>query len=1168
HDVSAIVSSGEDAVAAVEKMAPDLVLMDIVLKGKMDGIEAAKYIRKSFEIPVVYLTAYSDEKTLKRAKKTEPFGYIMKPYHEQDLKTTIEMALYKHTAEKRHREQKNLLRAVIDGISDPILLADKKCRIVLCNAAFLKLLNLSMEEVLGKYCFDMWHDESLKRKKCHLKKVFTTKKPTHVEKEHISPDGTHRYFDLYEYPVFDESGNVIYVVEATRDITEEKRAEQRILHLNGVLRSIRNVNQLIARERDSKKLLQEACKILTKVRDYRLAWIGTISETHKRVIPVAFYGIEAGYLDSVVITWDDSSTGKGPTGRAIKEHRSIVSQNIQADRRFKPWRAEALKRGYHSSAAVPMISEGKLYGVLNIYSSEPKAFNGEEIGLLEEVATDLALALRTMHIESEQKHAHQAIQESEERYRALVEFLPIGIEVYVDNKIAYANPYAVKLMGAGSQDELIGKSFLDFVHPDSQQLVKNRVKEIKPLVKLPIVEEKIINLNGDILDIEVTSIKIPYKNSYGILAAFSDITERKRIEEALRENEERFRILFQTSPDAISVNRLKDGIYQAVNDAFVNLTGYTAEEVYEKSVIDLHFWVNDSDRKRFIEEIISSGEAKNLVTPFRIKDGSVRMGLVSAKKIILDGSPHIISFARDITEWERAGEQINRLASVIEQASETVVITDLDGNIQYVNPAFEKTTGYSVSEALGQNPRILQSGQHDKAFYQELWAVITAGKTWQGVFVNKRKDGKLFYENAIIFPIKDSAGKIINFAAVKRDITAERELEEQLRQSQKLEAIGQLAGGVAHDFNNLLTAINGYSEMILMDLDENDPTRNDVYEILKAGKRAAELTKQLLTFSRKQVIQPQTLNINTIILNYYRMLRRLIGEDISLELALDEHVSPIRADSGQLEQILANLVLNARDAIHEKGSDTATRKITIETANVFLNESYMKDHVGSRVGQQVLIAVSDSGIGMKQKTIAKIFDPFFTTKGVGKGTGLGLSTVYGIVKQNGASIFVYSELGEGASFKIYWPSVSDTIEKKIPEHIENISLEGTETILIVEDESEVRNFAQKGLEKLKYHIFTARNGIEALEWIQKEHPSIDLLFTDVIMPGMDGKELSDRLAKILPDLKILFASGYANNHIAHWGVLDKDVNFINKPYSITDVAYKIRKILDINKTKK
>ncbi|HDK35980.1 MAG TPA: PAS domain S-box protein, partial [Bacteroidetes bacterium] len=500
--------------------------------------------------------------------------------------------------------------------------------------------------------------------------------------------------------------------------------------------------------------------------------------------------------------------------------------------------------------------------------------------------------------------------------------------------------------------------------------------------------------------------------------------------------------------------------------------------------------------------------------------------------------------------------------------SETVVITDLDGNIQYVNPAFEKTTGYSVSEALGQNPRILQSGQHDKAFYQELWAVITAGKTWQGVFVNKRKDGKLFYENAIIFPIKDSAGKIINFAAVKRDITAERELEEQLRQSQKLEAIGQLAGGVAHDFNNLLTAINGYSEMILMDLDENDPTRNDVYEILKAGKRAAELTKQLLTFSRKQVIQPQTLNINTIILNYYRMLRRLIGEDISLELALDEHVSPIRADSGQLEQILANLVLNARDAIHEKGSDTATRKITIETANVFLNESYMKDHVGSRVGQQVLIAVSDSGIGMKQKTIAKIFDPFFTTKGVGKGTGLGLSTVYGIVKQNGASIFVYSELGEGASFKIYWPSVSDTIEKKIPEHIENISLEGTETILVVEDESEVRNFAQKGLEKLKSHIFTARNGIEALEWIQKEHPSIDLLFTDVIMPGMDGKELSDRLAKILPDLKILFASGYANNHIAHWGVLDKDVNFINKPYSITDVAYKIRKILDINKTKK
>jgi nitrogen-specific signal transduction histidine kinase/ActR/RegA family two-component response regulator len=387
------------------------------------------------------------------------------------------------------------------------------------------------------------------------------------------------------------------------------------------------------------------------------------------------------------------------------------------------------------------------------------------------------------------------------------------------------------------------------------------------------------------------------------------------------------------------------------------------------------------------------------------------------------------------------------------------------------------------------------------------------------------------------------------------DVTERRVLEEQLRQSQKLEAIGQLAGGIAHDFNNLLTVVTGYSDLTVRQLQAADPVRRNVEEIKKAGERAASLTRQLLAFSRKQVLQPKVLNINAVISDIEKMLRRLIGEDVGLKTIIASELGSIKADPGQIEQVLMNLAINARDAMPQGG------KLTIEAENVYLNDEYARQHIAVKPGPYVMLAVSDTGTGMDEKTQAHIFEPFFTTKEAGKGTGLGLSTVYGIVKQSGGNIWVYSEVGRGTTFKIYLPRVDEGAQEyKRSAEVEEI-FQGTETILLAEDEEMVRKLAREVLETYGYQVLEAANGREALLICERYKEPIHLLITDVVMPEMSGRELSDRLAQLRPEIKVLYMSGYTDNAIVHQGVLDEGANFIQKPFSPHTLAQKVRTVL-------
>jgi two-component system, cell cycle sensor histidine kinase and response regulator CckA len=671
----------------------------------------------------------------------------------------------------------------------------------------------------------------------------------------------------------------------------------------------------------------------------------------------------------------------------------------------------------------------------------------------------------------------------------------------------------------------------------------------------------------------------------------------RRVEERTEElcqSEAFLRSILENIPDMIFMKDAASLRFVTFNRAGEELLGYSRDELLGKNDYDLfpkeeaHFFT-EKDR-----EVLRLGQ---LVEIPEEKIHTRRRGerILHTKKIPLfdrEGTPqYLLGISEDITEKKKSYEalqegnrklllsqkatleilkdlkaenqarktkeaELQRVIMAIEQAGEVVVITDAGGTIQYVNPAFETVTGYIREEAVGQNPRILKSGRQGEAFYRELWETISSGRSWEGRMVNKRKDGTLYTEDANISPVRDASGRIVNYVAVKRDITEHLRLADQFEQAQKMESVGRLAGGVAHDFNNMLGIILGYAEIALYEADRGTPLHENLTEIRKAAHRSTDLTRQLLAFARKQTIDPRVLNLNATVEGMFNMLRRLIGEHIDLAWLPGADLWPVKMDPAQIDQILANLCVNARDAIADVG------KVTIETENVSLDEAYCAGHAGFVPGEYVMLAVSDNGCGMDDETMRNLFEPFFTTKGVGKGTGLGLSTVYGIVKQNDGFINVTSEPGRGTTFKITIPRHAGSIVEASAASAAELPQGHGETLLLVEDEPALLNMGKEMLEKLGYTVLSAGAPRDAMRLADEHAGEIHLLMTDVVMPEMNGRDLAERLLANNPGMKCLFMSGYTADVIARHGALDEGVHFIQKPFSMGDLAVKVRGMMN------
>ncbi len=917
---------------------------------------------------------------------------------ERSLIETIAKSLSQYL-EARHierikRQSEEFSRVIIDSSPLPVISLDLSGNVLIWNAAAERELGWTADEVIGKPLpivpEDKKEEFAVLRQRLVEEGGFTGLEVVRQRKDRQFID-----VSLSTAAIYDQEGHVVGIMAFLEDITERKRAERTL--------------------KETKENLQVT---LNSIGD------GVIATDMKgritRMNPVA----------------------EQLTGWSLKD---AVNQPLEQV--FYIINAQSGERAENPAAKV--LSTGRVVGLANhtkLISRDTKEYqiadSGSPIRDNEGNIIGVVLVFRDV---TREYRMRQSLEESEVRFRSIVEGAPDPIFIQTERKFVYLNPAACDLFGIDSAHELIGTPVMDRFHPDFHHAVQERIRQLnegrKPVHEL--MEQKYLQKDGNEVWVETSGDPIEYKGKKGALVFARDITQRKEAERALRESEERYRDLFNSIRDAILVSDADRNIIDC-NTAFTELFGYSLQELRGRKTSAVY---------------------------------------------------------NDLSEYKEMG-------------------LELTDNVK--NPQFIYTINY------------------------------------------KTKGGQVFPGETNIFYLKKNSGEITGFIGLIRDVSereeaqAERDrLEMQLRQAQKMEAIGRLAGGVAHDFNNLLTTISGNAQIGLMDLEKGQELHEIMREIKEAGERAGNLTRQLLAFSRRQILQPEILDLNDVILDLERMLRRLIGEDISLVVQTAADLGLVEADQGQMEQVIMNLAINARDAMPEGG------KLTIEVTNVDLDENYSKGH-GHLVtpGPYVMLAISDTGMGMDPEMLGQVFDPFFTTKAKDKGTGLGLSTVYGIVKQSRGNIWVYSEPGKGTTFKIYLPRTEKAGSGKRPEPDREGCPSGSETVLVVEDDESVRNIAVKNLLRLGYTVLSAASAGEAYQLCLKRGAEIDLLLTDVVMLGMSGKELVDSLQQRGVNMKVVYMSGYTDNAIVHHGVLDHGINFLQKPFSPESLAGKIREALD------
>jgi len=740
------------------------------------------------------------------------------------------------------------------------------------------------------------------------------------------------------------------------------------------------------------------------------------------------------------------------------------------------------------------------------------------------------------------------------------EHAALGIALIApDGRWLRVNRAMCQIVGYG-EDELLATTFQAITHPDDVDAdVASVHRMLAGEIQSYQMEKRYTHRQGHVIWalLSVSLARDADGTPRYFISQVQDITERKRAEVQLT----RQALVFETIGDGVLVMDVGGAIADC-NPAACRLFGYSKAELTGRPAVTVH----DPDLEGRLEaQIQASLNAQHRWSgelPFRRKDGS--RGVADVAVVAqLDGQGQPVAWIgvnRDVTERRRAEAELRvahaTVAALLEASPLAILALDTERRVTRWNPAAERLFGWTADEVLGRPLPVVSDAYITEN--TQLSAEVFRGRSVSGFETRRRrKDGTLVDVLLSTAPLRDGTGDVSGLVALLVDVTERKELEEQVRQSQRLEAVGQLAGGIAHDFNNLLTVITSYAALLLEDFGATHPKRNDIEEIAAAADRAATLTQQLLAFGRRQLLQPRVLDVNETVAALERMLQRLLAGDVKLVTVLDPSLRSVRADPGQLEQVLMNLVVNARDAMPAGGT------VTIETANVEIEAAYVATHASEvRPGSYVRLAVSDNGHGMDAATQARIFEPFFTTKEVGKGTGLGLSTVYGIVTQSGGYVRCYSEPGQGTTFRIDLPCVEAFAERASNATGAVAIRGGNECVLIVEDDDAVRTAARRILANHGYAVIEAADGAAALRLCEESTPPVDLILTDVIMPLLNGSEMAKQLRERHPAVRVLFMSGYTGEAARRSNVLEPGAAFIEKPFTPETLAVKVREMLD------
>ena len=938
-----------------------------------------------------------------------------------------------------------------------------------------------------------------------------------------------------------------------------------------------HVSHAVVRSRSRQELLDTVVRIMVEVGKFAMAVVLWHDPETQQLVPVARFGDAQGYLDRIRVFADERPEGQGPSGVSFRAGNPYICNDFLNDPLTLVWREAARESGWRACATFPILDGGPPRGLLNVYASEPGAFGPDQVELLGQVARDLAFGLDHLEAVERQRAAEVALAASERRLQLAMDAASLGA-FYLDLQSgAIVWDDATRRMYGFAPGEFDGtlEALRSRIHPDDLPRVNRDLDAARDSRSVFSHEFRVLWPDGsehwlfDRGGFLYTDSGEPYR----MFGAVADITERKRVEAALSESDERLRQAVRVAHIGIfDHNHLTGAIYRSLEQRDIYGWGPADKPGIEAYIARAH----PGDRERLAAAIQRSHDPAGdglLDAEYRIlrPDGSIRWVSVLGQTFFEgEGAARrplrTVAAATDITAQRQAAEEQKKLAAVVAMSRDLVGIANLDGRIVYMNQAGMDMVGLASMEEVCQKTIDDFFGDPGrKREREEADATLRERGYWSGESVTRNfRTGQMIDVEITAFQIRDDSGAPIYVAAFAHNITGRKraeaekaKLEEQLFQAQKMESVGRLAGGVAHDFNNLLTVINGYSHLALSGLTPASPLWSSLEEIRKAGERAVGLTSQLLAFSRKQILQPRVLELDSVVRDLEPMLQRLMGEDVDVRVVLEAAGSAVRADRHQLEQVIMNLAVNARDAMPGGGS------LLIETACVGLDAGFARAHPGVTAGRYVMLAVSDSGVGMDEETRRRIFEPFFTTKPAGRGTGLGLAMVQGIVAQSGGQVSVYSEPGRGTAFRIYLPALDRAApDAKAEAPAETAALRGKETVLVVEDMAEVRHYAVATLQSYGYRVLEAENGEAALAICEREREPIHLVLSDVVMPGMRGPELASRLEKLRPEIKVLLMSGYTDNSLAATGGSDGCAGFIQKPFGPGQLAAKVREVLD------